>query len=407
MYAPDITIGPDGRYYLYYTLDTVGVMSVAVGNSPAGEFKYLGQVRYEDGTVVGEKPDDIYQFDPGVLYDEDGRIWLYSGFGPRVSPEAKKYFGEHRMEGAYCMELEEDMLTVKSEPVCIVPSHSGATGTKYEKHPFFEASSIRKINGLYYFVYSTVWCHELCYAVSKYPDREFHAGGPIISNGDIGLMNWDLNRAANYIGNNHGGMVEISGQWYIFYHRQTNNHSYSRQGCAEPIQILPDGSIKQVEMTSCGLNGGDLVGQGRYSSAIACNLLSVNGASYIDRVAIQENEHPVLTQTGEDRESNEDQYIANMKQDSTAGFKYFNLKNTKEVAIEVRGSSGQMKIMDALQGAVLSIIPFDASEGYQTYHGVLTKGQEHSALFLKVNTEGAIDFKSFSLFTDTSTDGLK
>lgn len=54
----------------------------------------------------------------------------------------------------------------------------------------------------------------------------------------------------NYTGNNHGGIIEINKKWYIFYHRHTNRHLFSRQACAEEIQIERDGSIKQVELTS-------------------------------------------------------------------------------------------------------------------------------------------------------------
>ena len=38
LYAPDIQQGPDGRYYLYYALDTIGIMSVAVCDTPVGSF---------------------------------------------------------------------------------------------------------------------------------------------------------------------------------------------------------------------------------------------------------------------------------------------------------------------------------------------------------------------------------
>ena len=34
LYAPDITMGPDGRYYLYYVLDHVSMVSVAVCDNP-------------------------------------------------------------------------------------------------------------------------------------------------------------------------------------------------------------------------------------------------------------------------------------------------------------------------------------------------------------------------------------
>ena len=65
-----------------------------------------------------------------------------------------------------------------------------------------------------------------------------------------------------YGGNNHGSIVEIRDQWYIFYHRQTNGHWYSRQGCIEPIKVLADGRIPQVEITSCGPQWRALAGQG-------------------------------------------------------------------------------------------------------------------------------------------------
>ena len=38
------------------------------------------------------------------------------------------------------------------------------------------------------------------------------------------------------------------------------------------FEILPDGSIPQVEVTSCGLNGGPLRGSGTYPASICCAL---------------------------------------------------------------------------------------------------------------------------------------
>ena len=55
LYAPDVTIGPDGRYYLYYVLSTWGRVSVAVCDQPAGKYEFYGYVHYEDGTPLGEK----------------------------------------------------------------------------------------------------------------------------------------------------------------------------------------------------------------------------------------------------------------------------------------------------------------------------------------------------------------
>ena len=38
LYAPDVTVGPDGRYYLFYVLDKLPVVSVAVCDTPAGKY---------------------------------------------------------------------------------------------------------------------------------------------------------------------------------------------------------------------------------------------------------------------------------------------------------------------------------------------------------------------------------
>ena len=131
---------------------------------------------------------------------------------------------------------------------------------------------MRKINNKYYFIYSSFNCHELCYATSDYPDRDFKYGGVIISNGDVGLNGRRDEDKLMRTGNNHGSIEEINGEWYVFYHRHTTKTELSRQGCAEKIRILPNGSIPQVEMTSCGLNGGPLIAQGSYPSVICCNL---------------------------------------------------------------------------------------------------------------------------------------
>lgn len=59
MYAPDVVRGNDGRYYLYYCMGGdygyggyTGPISVAVCDTPAGKYEYLGHVHYKDGTVM-------------------------------------------------------------------------------------------------------------------------------------------------------------------------------------------------------------------------------------------------------------------------------------------------------------------------------------------------------------------
>lgn len=398
MYAPDIVRGPDGRYYLYYTLDMIGIMAVAAGDSPTGPFEYYGEVRHASGAAVGEAKGDIYQFDPGVLLDDDGRVFLYTGFGAPVSESSEeKFMHGRRYEGAYCLELESDMLTVKGEPVCIIPQVSYSAGTEFEGHAFFEASSIRKTGGTYYFIYSSINSHELCYAVSRYPDRGYSYGGTVVSNGDVGLNGWTTKHSSNYIGNNHGGMVRVKDQWYIFYHRHTNQHAFSRQGCAEPIEFDKNGRILQAEITSCGLNGKPLRGTGRYEASIACSLFSKDGAGFIYEIG-DLSVHPYFTQTGEDREEQGDQYIANMQDGAVAGFKYFDLTETRRIRIEISGNGkGYMKVMSGPEGSVCCRIPVDTGNPAAVMESELNLHDDRAQLYFRFTGEGSINFHSFEL----------
>ena len=335
MQAPDVCRGPDGRYYLYYTLGLSPFMSVAVCDTPAGKYDYYGNVKYSDGTPVGLRSHDVFQFDPGLLADDDGRVWLYSGFAPPENGIFASACCKYQMKGAYVMELSHDMLTVISEPKLVFP--------KTGDHGFFEASSMRKISGKYYFIYSSQLGHELCWAIGNSPEGPFSFGGILISNGDLGIS--DTFR--NYAGNNHGSLIKINGQWYVFYHRQTNRHQYSRQACAEKIQFI-DGKFKQAQLTSCGLNGSSLdsssivgsslVGEGEYEARIACNLWSKDGALFYGVSKTPEAEfHPYFTQSGQDRNSDGDQYIENIRDGATCGFKYFAFDGLQVIGVQVSG----------------------------------------------------------------------
>ena len=396
LFAPDAVRGPDGRYYLYYSLNGSTVVSVAVCDTPAGNFQFYGYVRRPDGSVYGHREGDVSCFDPGVLV-EGNRIYLYTGFAPGpgwLYDLLSK--SNRRMEGAYCTELEPDMLTVRREPVLIAPSVWNEAGTGFEGHAFFEASSIRKIGSRYYFVYSSILSHELCYAVSDFPDRDFRFGGTLVSIGDIGLKG--NQEAVNYTGNTHGGMIQIQGQWYIFYHRQTNKQCCARQGCAEPITIRPDGSIDQAEITSCGLNGGPLAGSGRYEARIACNLGFREPA--FGYVAVREKDtlHPYFTQSGQDREDSPDQYIANMSDGAWCGFKYFAFTGQTRILAVTRGTArGTLAVSTGRKDAPFAQIPIASSADWTETGASFPPLLGTLPLFFTFHGEGTMDFQEFEL----------
>lgn len=396
LFAPDAVRGPDGRYYLYYSLNGSTVVSVAVCDTPAGDFQFYGYVQRPDGTPYGAREGDVSSFDPGVLVDGE-QVYLYTGFAPGPGWLYDMLSQSHRrMEGAYCTQLEPDMKTVRREPVLIAPSVWREAGTGFEGHAFFEASSIRKIGERYYFVYSSILSHELCYAVSQRPNGDFRFGGTLVSIGDLGL---DGNReAVNYTGNTHGGMVELGGQWYIFYHRQTNKQCCARQGCAEPITICPDGSIPQVEVTSCGLNGGPLAGTGCYEARIACNL-GFREPSF-GYIAAHEPDtlHPYFTQSGCDREGSPDQYIANMSQGAWCGFKYFDFHGQTSMTVTTRGTgNGELLVSTGRKEPPFARIPIAPSESWSESRISFPALQGTLPLFFTFQGKGAMDFQSFEV----------
>ena len=314
LFAPDVQKGTDGKYYLYYAPAGLNVIGVACSEKPAGLYSFCGHVKYSDNTLLGQKKEHGIVFDPGVFLDDDGQVYLYYGFTP-LGVDLKGV-----QTGPFVVKLEGDMYTMKEDPVPVE-----ICGCADRGHSFFEASSMRKINGKYYFIYSSLNSHELCYAIGKNSMGPFEYGGALHSNGDIGYQGRKEENRTCYTGNNHGSLVCIKGRWYIFGHRMTNYTAFSRQGVAEAVRILPDGSIPQIEMTSCGLNNGPLDGKGEYEARIACNLWSKAGARhYVGGSTGAEAEelrrdHPVFTQDGEDREECPNQHIANMHDGATAG----------------------------------------------------------------------------------------
>ncbi|MBP5553726.1 MAG: family 43 glycosylhydrolase [Lachnospiraceae bacterium] len=383
LYAPDVTVGPDGRYYLYYVLDRVNVVSVAVSDTPAGPYKFYGYVHYEDGTKLGDKEGDEPQFDPGVLTEGD-TTYLFTGFCGH---------GDKSRHGAMLTLLDKDMLTIKKSPRIVVPGAQYSEGTGYEGHAFFEASSIRKRGDIYYFIYSSEVMHELCYATSKNPEGPYVYGGVIVSNNDMHIDTYKpADQASAYGGNNHGSMVQIGDDWYIFYHRHTNGTWFSRQGCAEKLTFTEDGHIIQVEMTSCGLNGGPLSDFGEYPSYLACNIFTKDHKVYV------EDNAPRVVQEGKDNDKYEG-YIKAIVDSTTIGFKYFDMKDVTGLKIKTRAYfDGDFEVKTSIDGEVLGKIHGNNSNEWQ--EGFCTFSKKVSGvlpLYLTYKGGGGASLKSIEL----------
>lgn len=386
MFAPDVVQGMDGRYYLYFGTSKVDYIEVAVSDNPAGPFEYYGRVLDEEG----RSPAGL-AFDPGVLAEE-GKVYLYYGFSPKAEIPGMNIKVQ---EASYMVELASDMKTVISKPVAIANGFVSAKGTSFEKHPFFEASSIRHYGEKYYFIYSSFQGHELCYAMADSPAGPFEYGGVIISNGDIGIT--EKQRA--YDANNHGSIVEVNGQYYIFYHRHTHGTHFSRQGCAEKIRIQKDGKIPQVEMTSCGLNCGALPAARDYSFGIVCNLQGPKGACHIPSRPPYDESVPYVAMEKPEEKKEENIYLKNMQNQSCCGIKYILFSGENRISVMARGDAGVIKVyIDSLENrSVVVIKKENYTKEWKEITGSMKALEGIHAVYFRIESEqnAVIDLKKF------------
>ncbi|SFR79980.1 family 43 glycosylhydrolase [Anaeromicropila populeti] len=218
LFAPDVVKKGDSYYLYAYIVGARGC--VAVSDKPEGPFKLISTYQYNIPEGKNEEFCGHGSFiDPGVLVDDDGRVYIYCGYLSSYMAELNSENMYEVIDGTY----QDDIIPVEAP------------------FEFFEACSPRKVGDTYYLIYSPKTGSRLVYATSKSPTGPFTYGGTIVDNG------------IDYPGgNNHGSICKINGQWYIFYHRMTNGTIMSRRGCVERIDIMPDGTIPQVEMTSLG-----------------------------------------------------------------------------------------------------------------------------------------------------------
>ena len=398
MWAPDCVQGPDGRFYLYYCFDFDNRTCVAVSHKPDRDFEFYGYVHHRDGTLYGQGPEDIMCFDPGLFRDEDGRIYLFSGYS--ANEDLRKMLNSRGIRnvdgtGGQGVELEGDMLTVKGSPFMTVPGYKNSAGTGFEGHEMYEASSMRKLGGRYYFFYSTRLSHELGYAMADSPRGPFTCGGAVISNGDVGYEGRSEKDAAMYWGNVHGSVEYINGEYYVFYHRQTNKNEQTRQGCAEKIEMDEKGRFRMAGMTSQGLYGGPLPGRGEYPAYAACSLVSARGALKCAYGPLSRHKyaaHPCITEYRRGR-----QCIREMQDGARAGFKYFDLQGPGEVAVTVRGAGGKMLVSTEERGEPIGEIALESSGAFGEARAKIALPKGKSALYFTYKGPGKIDFLSFGL----------
>ena len=230
LYAPD-SLTVNGKSYLFFCTSD-GYEGVAFSDSPSGPFS-------NPVLITTDKTGKyIKGIDPAVLYD-DGKAYLY--------------WGQFSSFGA---ELTDDFTKIKEDTL--------VSGLLTEnEHGFHEGSSLRKINGEYYYIFADIHRGKptaLGYAISDKPLGKDEYKGISIDNDECDPETW----------NNHGSIECVNGRWYVFYHRSTGNSRYLRRMCAEPIFFDRDGIIKEAMPTSIGIGEAFRQGEKIYGYQACC-----------------------------------------------------------------------------------------------------------------------------------------
>ena len=223
VWAPDVIQAPNGKYRYYYCEPCM--VHAGESDSPVGPWKnMLGD---PEAVLMPDRychPKAI-TLDPQVFTDDDGSQYMFVGT-----------WGFYDDAGCGWAKLAPDGKSFTDK---------GLISSRQLKD-FFEGPFLFKRNGIYYFTYSAGSCHDETYRVQYAISKE----GPL---GPYEYKGYIIDNGVDFpAGNNHGSLACIKGQWYIFYHRMTNNSIMSRRACVEKVTILPDGTIPPVEMTSLG-----------------------------------------------------------------------------------------------------------------------------------------------------------
>lgn len=413
LYAPDCVKGNDGKYYLYYVAmgsntRPFGPISVAKSDYPDGPFSYLGDLRYKDGSLVLK----YLTNDPGVIND-NGRIYLYYGWGLNRDFSNKLFkplfnlvlhFLTKRslkdikntipsiLSCAFCEIDPSDMLTVIDGPKAVLDSKTSANKKdELYKHAFYEAPSIRKFNDTYYLIYSSGENNELCYATSKYPDKDFIYQGVLISSANVGYKN-NKHLDDNIGVTIHGSIEEISKDNYVlFYHRLTNQSDYERWAYAERIYMDKNGKFNQVEMTTNGLSS--FLPKGKYLAIRECGLYNEHTGKIISR---KKRNTPYKT-FNKDKE--DEYYITNLNGRSEAIFKYFDVTNLAKISATLRGvGKGILNIY--LNNTKVGSISLESSTTWKEYSlgiPLFSSSKCEIKFSFILDKESKFDFLDFSI----------
>lgn len=205
----------DGKFYWYVALTpatgSAKTIGVAVADTPTGTFKDArGSALITNQFQLATGSDN---FDPTVLLDDDGKVYIF--WGKNV---------------CYYAKLKSNLIELDGEVKPI------------ELPKFIEGAHIHEREGWYYLSYGYDFPEKVAYAMS----RSIH--GPWQFKGI-------LNSIASNCETNRPAIVDFKGRSYFFYHNGNlkGGGSHHRSVCVDYMFYNEDGTMKQIAMTSEGV----------------------------------------------------------------------------------------------------------------------------------------------------------
>ena len=321
LFAPDAEYDLLTDTYILITFENGERCAMYRADNPAGRFD-MEEPIFCFATGFGKKePEEgvYYCTDPAILIEEDGTAYVLGNINRSVvTGEAAREMKEKRETGtAVIHKLLRD-----EEGLYYVTETSYCPTTNGPEHYFsmFEGASIRKDpdTGMYILVYCNgeytdevskrITGSGLAFAYARDPMGKWTYGDNGMNGADIyknrpnknggnygcvlyenggrheidprtGKMVYHSN--ATYMdGNNHGGIIKVNGQWYVFGHRQSGNGAAGRQNTIQKISLEygEDGSlvIPIAESTSTGA-ADSICAYRTLDAGITCYLVSAYG----------------------------------------------------------------------------------------------------------------------------------
>ncbi len=256
IWASDIAVNPkDGKLYIVFPDGGGGGVGLISADSIAGPWTnpVSGGKKLINNWGGGLADCDGigWCFDPGIFFDDDGTGYFTFGGGSSDSRPAAD--NNNDIFNIYKFNSDMKGFDVSSK------THLKIGGPKA-----MEASYIHKYKGKYYLSYSTADLR-IAYGMSDKPMGPYTYKGIFMGNPNIGGQNINANN------NNHHGIAEFKGHWYVAYHDRRIANGYdglekipADDGKANPVPAFHrsvsvdefyyngDGTMKELTFTKEG-----------------------------------------------------------------------------------------------------------------------------------------------------------